>query len=115
MGGVCSVCCGQRRKNNYEPLLLENEREAVADLLQYLESEYNNIARLLAAFELMSRSQYDQLFHGLAACGTYNALLLRQRRSSALGGSGLRRNHRERSTRGWTRHPRPRPISFDKP
>lgn len=40
MGGVCSSCCGQRRKNNYEPLLLENEREAVADLLQYLESEY---------------------------------------------------------------------------
>lgn len=40
MGGVCSSCCGQRRKNLYEPLLLENEREAVADLLQYLESEY---------------------------------------------------------------------------
>ncbi|RSH86875.1 Vacuolar protein 8 [Apiotrichum porosum] len=38
MGGVCSTCCGQRRKNNYEPLLLENEREAVADLLQYLEN-----------------------------------------------------------------------------
>jgi vacuolar protein 8 len=59
MGGVCSSCCklpvsccaavllvrcvddakgGQRRKNSYEPLLLENEREAVADLLQYLES-----------------------------------------------------------------------------
>jgi hypothetical protein len=30
---------GPRRKNNYEPLLLENEREAVADLLQYLESK----------------------------------------------------------------------------
>jgi hypothetical protein len=29
---------GARRKNAYEPLLLENEREAVADLLQYLES-----------------------------------------------------------------------------
>ena len=29
---------GTRRKNPYEPLLLENEREAVADLLQYLES-----------------------------------------------------------------------------
>lgn len=32
---------GTRRKNPYEPLLLENEREAVADLLQYLESESN--------------------------------------------------------------------------
>ncbi|KAL7421643.1 Vacuolar protein 8 [Cryptotrichosporon argae] len=38
MGGACSSCCGARRKNNYEPLLLENEREAVADLLQYLEN-----------------------------------------------------------------------------
>lgn len=27
-----------RRSQSYEPLLLENEREAVADLLQYLES-----------------------------------------------------------------------------
>ncbi|EIW70399.1 vacuolar protein 8 [Tremella mesenterica DSM 1558] len=38
MGGICSSCCGPRRKNSYEPLLLENEREAVADLLQYLEN-----------------------------------------------------------------------------
>lgn len=30
---------GSRRSQAYEPLLLENEREAVADLLQYLESE----------------------------------------------------------------------------
>ena len=29
-----------RRSHAYEPLLLENEREAVADLLQYLDSEY---------------------------------------------------------------------------
>ena len=28
-----------RRSQQYEPLLLENEREAVADLLQYLESQ----------------------------------------------------------------------------
>ncbi|RXK37061.1 vacuolar protein 8 [Tremella mesenterica] len=39
MGGICSSCLGgPRRKNSYEPLLLENEREAVADLLQYLEN-----------------------------------------------------------------------------
>lgn len=30
-----------RRSQQYEPLLLENEREAVADLLQYLESMYS--------------------------------------------------------------------------
>ncbi|KAH0838481.1 armadillo-type protein [Lanmaoa asiatica] len=40
--GVVSSCCEScfrsRRSQQYEPLLLENEREAVADLLQYLES-----------------------------------------------------------------------------
>ncbi|GAA5962060.1 hypothetical protein JCM21900_006978 [Sporobolomyces salmonicolor] len=37
--GVCTSCCrGGRNPQGYEPLLLENEREAVADLLQYLEN-----------------------------------------------------------------------------
>ncbi|BGP42020.1 Vacuolar protein 8, partial [Rhodotorula kratochvilovae] len=37
--GVCSSCCrGQKASAPYEPLLLDNEREAVADLLQYLEN-----------------------------------------------------------------------------
>lgn len=35
MGNLCSCSCGRRQ---YEPLLLDNERDAVADLLQYLES-----------------------------------------------------------------------------
>ena len=30
---------GRSRNAQYEPLLLDNERDAVADLLQYLESE----------------------------------------------------------------------------
>ncbi|KAG8928851.1 Vacuolar protein 8, partial [Tulasnella sp. 418] len=34
----CSNCFGRSRSHGYEPLLLENEREAVADLLQYLEN-----------------------------------------------------------------------------
>ena len=40
-GSIClpSVAVHGRRSQSYEPLLLENEREAVADLLQYLESE----------------------------------------------------------------------------
>ncbi|WVN88419.1 vacuolar protein 8 [Cryptococcus depauperatus CBS 7841] len=44
--GQASSCCRPRRKNAYEPLLLEAEREAVADLLQYLESKSlgNNFA-----------------------------------------------------------------------
>ncbi|GAA5828396.1 hypothetical protein JCM3770_000474 [Rhodotorula araucariae] len=37
--GVCSSCCrGHKASAPYEPLLLDNEREAVADLLQYLEN-----------------------------------------------------------------------------
>ncbi|KAI5124608.1 hypothetical protein M0805_004218 [Coniferiporia weirii] len=42
MGNAASSCCDScfhsRRSHAYEPLLLENEREAVADLLQYLEN-----------------------------------------------------------------------------
>jgi len=42
--GVVSSCCEScfhsRKSQSYEPLLLENEREAVADLLQYLESAH---------------------------------------------------------------------------
>ncbi|UZJ54411.1 hypothetical protein CBS101457_003731 [Exobasidium rhododendri] len=37
MGNLCS-CCGRSRSAQYEPLLLDNERDAVADLLQYLEN-----------------------------------------------------------------------------
>ena len=33
-----TVSVHSRNSQSYEPLLLENEREAVADLLQYLES-----------------------------------------------------------------------------
>ncbi|KAI0090035.1 armadillo-type protein [Irpex rosettiformis] len=40
--GVVSSCCescfSSRKAQSYEPLLLENEREAVADLLQFLEN-----------------------------------------------------------------------------
>ncbi|BGP33957.1 Vacuolar protein 8 [Rhodotorula toruloides] len=37
--GVCASCCGGSKSSApYEPLLLDNEREAVADLLQYLEN-----------------------------------------------------------------------------
>ncbi|KAK4703314.1 vacuolar protein 8, partial [Phenoliferia sp. Uapishka_3] len=37
--GACTSCCGGGKSSTaYEPLLLENEREAVADLLQYLEN-----------------------------------------------------------------------------
>ncbi|KAI9445559.1 vacuolar protein 8 [Lactarius indigo] len=37
----CESCFQSRSSQSYEPLLLENEREAVADLLQYLESAYS--------------------------------------------------------------------------
>ncbi|KAF8140058.1 vacuolar protein 8 [Boletus edulis] len=38
MTSCCESCFRSRRSQQYEPLLLENEREAVADLLQYLEN-----------------------------------------------------------------------------
>ncbi|KZS90310.1 vacuolar protein 8 [Sistotremastrum niveocremeum HHB9708] len=41
MGAItscCDSCFRSRRSHAYEPLLLENEREAVADLLQFLEN-----------------------------------------------------------------------------
>jgi len=39
MGACLSCCLGKRARNGlYEPLLQESEREAVADLLQYLEN-----------------------------------------------------------------------------
>ncbi|KAG8902776.1 Vacuolar protein 8 [Tulasnella sp. 417] len=38
MGNCCTWCFGRPKSHGYEPLLLENEREAVADLLQYLEN-----------------------------------------------------------------------------
>lgn len=39
-----TVAVHGRRSQSYEPLLLENEREAVAELLQYLESMFSTIA-----------------------------------------------------------------------
>ncbi|CAG8448558.1 2096_t:CDS:10 [Ambispora leptoticha] len=36
--GVCLSCCFEHRTGLYEPLLQENERDAVADLLTYLEN-----------------------------------------------------------------------------
>ncbi|KAL3959332.1 hypothetical protein ACCO45_007494 [Purpureocillium lilacinum] len=39
MGGCQSSCCGGRSRDGlYEPVLADSEREAVADLLQYLEN-----------------------------------------------------------------------------
>ncbi|KAI6031926.1 vacuolar protein 8 [Pisolithus microcarpus] len=38
VSSCCEYCFRSRRSQQYEPLLLENEREAVADLLQYLEN-----------------------------------------------------------------------------
>ena len=35
---LLAIAVQSRNSQSYEPLLLENEREAVADLLQYLES-----------------------------------------------------------------------------
>ena len=36
--GNCSSCCSRSKDGLYEPALADSEREAVADLLQYLEN-----------------------------------------------------------------------------
>jgi hypothetical protein len=54
-----------RRSQQYEPLLLENEREAVADLLQYLESMYSIYTMPTSTH--MSRPHNHQLFPRLTA------------------------------------------------
>ena len=36
--GVCSSCCRRSKDGLYEPALADSEREAVADLLQFLEN-----------------------------------------------------------------------------
>lgn len=45
MGQVCAGCCRRSHDGSlYEPLLQENEREAVAELLQFLESRSESVA-----------------------------------------------------------------------
>lgn len=92
MGGACSACCmfrtvfletqltvllgGGRKKNNYEPLLLENEREAVADLLQYLESELPLPA--VPAMLILDRSVNNEFLHGVPARRPDDSFILGQ-------------------------------------
>ena len=41
--GICSSCCRRSQRNDlYEPLLLDDEREAVTSLLRYLEHSRGN-------------------------------------------------------------------------
>ena len=68
------------KSQSYEPLLLENEREAVADLLQFLEStrdpcpEYRSLM-----LTVNSRSHEHQLLLGPPADRVDNTLVFRQR------------------------------------
>lgn len=54
------------RTGLYEPLLQENEREAIAELLQYLESKYRLLIGFEPSLELtlfsFNRSKRYQLF-----------------------------------------------------
>jgi vacuolar protein 8 len=61
-----------RRSQSYEPLLLENEREAVADLLQYLESMELELVRFLSKLTQLIDRTSTNFFTGspLAALTT---------------------------------------------
>lgn len=65
-----------RRSQSYEPLLLENEREAVADLLQYLESStYFFLEPLRSLTLVIYRPNHHQLLHRLSTISPHNPLL----------------------------------------
>lgn len=66
-----------RRSQAYEPLLLENEREAVADLLQYLESMVLFCSFPLNGFAevLVDRSHNDQFLYWIAPFCLNNAFV----------------------------------------
>jgi len=46
-------CAGKARDGLYEPVLADSEREAVADLLQYLENVRRHINNLVAGENLL--------------------------------------------------------------
>ena len=64
------VSVQSRNSQSYEPLLLENEREAVADLLQYLESACMlSTGRLITYLVHFKRPNDNQLFRwGTTLC-----------------------------------------------
>ena len=86
---------GSKSGGNYEPLLLENEREAVADLLQYLESQSRSSSaqtacpgrvrlggattdQLTALLVALTRPVRDQLLRGRTLDSALYAVLLRE-------------------------------------
>lgn len=75
---LCSTAGGSKSSASYEPLLLENEREAVADLLQYLESE--STAR--ASLSLRAGAPIGLELQPLRECGEITKADLRQRRAA---------------------------------
>ncbi len=65
-----------RNSQSYEPLLLENEREAVADLLQYLESAYSFLTGYpITSLIPFKRPDDNQLFHRLSTLRADHTLL----------------------------------------
>ena len=77
---LISSCLGgsvqSRNSQSYEPLLLENEREAVADLLQYLESAcLLPTGRLITDLMGFKRPDDNQLFRrGSTLCANHTLL-----------------------------------------
>jgi hypothetical protein len=117
---VADIRPGRPKDSLYEPALADSEREAVADLLQYLE----NVGSLLDERSLVtdpSVARRDRLLFRRASSGAEHTRLLRQCRSTKKRQPDIRRDHRERSdqliecrlwliygrcTRGRSRYPR---------
>lgn len=78
----CASTARSRKSQSYEPLLLENEREAVADLLQFLESAHLPFTYLETSIHLFSRPNHNQLLSRSTAQRSDDTLLLGQRGST---------------------------------
>jgi hypothetical protein len=94
-----------RRSQSYEPLLLENEREAVADLLQYLESMEFELVVWIQSTNTVYRPDVNQLLHRISFSSTDNPLVFGQCGLAAERSPRFCRNYRKGGSPCWPRYP----------
>lgn len=120
MGNTCSSCCCGSQLNQhqmsllsctltsiwfrleksksglYEPLLQENEREAITELLHFLESKVQQLSQLPPHTHTLNRSQQHKLLWGRASSCALYASNFRQCRFTEISCLGLCRDNRKR-------------------
>ena len=98
------IAGGSARKQSYEPLLLENEREAVSELLHHLESESKfrlpTPTSSASLIYVRCRPNDHQLLYRISPRFLDHPVLQRQCRPPTIRRFGLRRDHGKGSKRG---------------